>query len=626
MNLLSINKLTKTIGDVELFRDISFGLNEGEKIAIIGINGTGKTTLLRLILGLEESDSGEIAKNRILIPVYLSQNPKFNEDDTILEHIFKSNSPVIQLIKRYESICQVLNEQSNEDVQKEYDFIYKEMDRVNAWEYESQVSSILSELKINNLDTKMGELSGGMYKKVELVSCLINESNLLVLDEPTNHLDIDTIVWLESYLLETKKSIILITHDRYFLETIVNKIYEIADSRLYQYDGSYSYYLDKKSEIESSQKLQEEKIRSFLRTELEWLRRQPKARGTKQKARTERAETLIHRKVKIEEKDIELSVKGRRLGKKILELKNIFLSFNGITYINNFSYVFKKNERLGIVGPNGSGKSSLLNLITSRISVDSGHVQVGMNTAFGYFDQITSQLDEKLRVIEYIHKNSGEYIEIADGEKISAARVLERFLFTGSKQYSTISKLSGGERRRLYLVSILMQNPNFLILDEPTNDLDVKTLSILEDFLEDFNGTVLVVSHDRYFMDRVTDSLIIFDGDGNLNGFPGSYTEYLEFKQKNTKSEVQNKKSITVQTTLELPKEKTKLSYKEKKELESLETQIDQLEKEKKEIEINLTDNSMDYKRIQELLDRLEKIEILLFKKMKKWEELSNWT
>ncbi|HNN80442.1 MAG TPA: ABC-F family ATP-binding cassette domain-containing protein [Leptospiraceae bacterium] len=624
MNLLSIDKISKSAGEKELFRDLTFGLNEGEKVAIIGVNGSGKSTFLKIIKGLEEVDGGAVYKNRNLKISSLEQNPSFNPEDTILEHIFKGKSKALSLIQKYEEISERITLESTKELESELHSIMNEIEKANAWEYENQIKSILNELGIKGLNRKMSELSGGMLKKVELVQTLIDESNLLILDEPTNHLDIDTILWLEEYLIKMNKSLFLVTHDRYFLDLVVDKILEISLPQSTLFEGNYNYYLEKKVEMDEANARKEAKAEGFLRVELEWLKRQPKARGTKQKARTDKIISVINREKFEEQEKFTFKVDPKKVGKKILEIENISKSFGPRNLIQKFSYTFKHYERLGIVGPNGSGKSTLLNILTGKLNPDSGFVNPGMNTRFGYFDQNSIELKQSMRVLEYIQKTAGEYIPMENGERISAGLLLERFQFPSKMQSSPVEKLSGGEKRRLYLVQILMHNPNFLILDEPTNDFDIKTLSILEEFLLEFPGCILTVSHDRYFMDRVANHLLVFDGMGNISGFAGTYSEYLSKPKKDLKEKsepIQEKKQVEDNTN---KPQKKKLSYKEEKELKTIESDIDSLEKEKTQIQSDLTTFHSDFVKVKSLSDRLAEIESLLESKLLRWEELSS--
>ncbi|WP_001049206.1 ABC-F family ATP-binding cassette domain-containing protein [Leptospira interrogans] len=621
MNLISVDKISKEIGSKVLLNQISFGINEGEKIGILGINGSGKTTLLKMLAGIEVPDNGQILRNKILKIAVLSQSPSFDSNHTILEHIFSGQSPILKTIRSYESICERLGSGDSE-VEKEYNRLMQEMDRLGAWELESWFRSILKELEILDLNVKMGSLSGGMLKKVVLVQTLIEESNLLVLDEPTNHLDVETILWLQDYLVETKKAILLVTHDRYFLEEVTDRILELESGNLNSFPGNFGFYLEKKAEAEVIREKTEQKEKQFLKKELEWLRRQPKARGTKQKGRTDRALEVLNRKKSGKEIVLDFSVSGKRLGKKILELKNVRKSYHK-PIIYGFSYTFKNGGRIGIVGPNGAGKSTLLDMIVGREKPDSGDVSVGMNTNFGYFDQVSKELSGDMRVIEYIKKECGMSIKMNDDRVLSAADMLELFLFDTRLQGGYIKNLSGGEKRRLYLVSILMTNPNFLILDEPTNDLDIRTLSVLEEFLAEFDGCVLVVSHDRYFMDRTVDYLFTFQGEGIVEKFPGNYSEYLEYtnylnKQKEKKeSEIKPKEADS-------SKNKKGMSFQQKKELEVLESEISLLEKEERSLTDILQSGATKPEELANVGNRLTEIHSALSLKLDRWEELQN--
>ncbi|MBE8399123.1 ABC-F family ATP-binding cassette domain-containing protein [Leptospira borgpetersenii] len=620
MNLISVDKISKEIGSKVLFNQISFGINEGEKIGILGINGSGKTTLLKILAGLDIPDSGQVMKNKILRIAVLSQSPSFDPNHTVLEHIFSGSSSILETIRSYEAVCERLD--SGGGAEEEYNRLMLEMDRLGAWELESWYRSLLKELNIRDLSVRMGSLSGGMLKKVALVQILIEESNLLVLDEPTNHLDVDTILWLQDYLIETKKAVLLVTHDRYFLEEVTERILELENGSLFSFPGNFGFYLEKKNEAEVIREKAEQKEKQFLKKELEWLRRQPKARGTKQKGRTDRALEVLNRKKAGKEIVLDFSVSGKRLGKKILELKNLHKSYHK-SIISNFSYTFKNGERIGIVGPNGSGKSTLLDIIVGRTKPDSGDVSVGMNTSFGYFDQVSKELSGDMRVIEYIKKECGVSIKMSDDRVLSAADMLELFLFDTRLQAGYIKNLSGGEKRRLYLVSILMTDPNFLILDEPTNDLDIRTLSVLEEFLTEFGGCVLVVSHDRYFMDRTVDYLFIFQGEGIVEKFPGNYSEYLEYK--NYLNKQKEKKEIEIKPK-EIDSSKTKkgLSFNQKKELDVLETEIFSLEEEERKLTEVLQSGIGKPNELATVGNRLMEIHAVLPSKLERWEELQN--
>ncbi|PJE02785.1 MAG: ABC transporter ATP-binding protein [Leptospira sp.] len=647
MILISAQGITKSIGPKTLFQDVNLGIQEGEKLAIIGSNGSGKSTLLRILLGQEEIDSGQIVNNRNLKISALLQDPAFDPEQQIIDHIVSTKNRLFEVIRRYEEACEKIELDQSSEVEEEFNQAISEMDRLQAWDTESNFKSMLTELGITNLHLKMGELSGGMRKKVELVKVILEESNLLILDEPTNHLDVETIMWLEDYLVDMKKALLLITHDRYFLDRIMDKIIEIDRKKVRVFDGKYSDYLEKKNEIREMEERLEEKAKSFLRTEIEWLRRQPKARGTKQKARIQRYEEVEGREKVTVDKKLELISLETKQGKTILEVKNLKKSFQGKPIINGLNYHFRRKERLGIVGPNGSGKSTLLNLLAGTLEPDSGIVKPGINTVFGYFDQISRELDPSLKVIDYIKKKSGDSITLEDGTKISASKILERFLFPGEMQYSLIEKLSGGEKRRLYLVEILLKNPNFLLLDEPTNDLDIQTLTILEEYLMDFPGCVVLVSHDRYFMDRITHSLLAFRENGEILQSHLSYSEFLDQDDKDkvrtgskltytgeeeisdskndlnpasskldklTKGSVSSNKSLQAnsinssqsKSESNLPK---KLSFKQIRRKEEIEAKMAQLESEQKELEEKIPSLSSDYEALTDATTKLGTIE-----------------
>ncbi|MGE8721566.1 ABC-F family ATP-binding cassette domain-containing protein [Leptospira terpstrae] len=618
--LVSVSKLSKTIGEKKLFQNLDFSISEGEKLAIVGINGSGKSTLLRAILGKEETDSGQIIKNNNLKISILDQNPVFEQKGTILDHIYKGDNKLVKTIRQYEDICERMSE-GVEGLDDEFTEISGEMDRLSAWDYEQQVKSILRELGVEKLERKMSELSGGMLKKVELAKSLIDESNLLILDEPTNHLDVKSILWLEDYLAGLDKAILLITHDRYFLDRIVNKILELDRGSHFLYDGNYSIYLERKVEREETLQKQEDKIKQFLKQEVKWLKRQPKARSTKQKARIERANDLQNRERREEQKDLELSVAAKRQGKTILEIHNLKKAIADKLLINDFTYTFKAKERLGVIGPNGIGKSTLLNLMAGRITPDSGYIKPGMNTKVGYFDQTSSELPLDRNVLDYIKDVAGEMIETESGEKISAAKMLERFLFDGKLQYTPIAKLSGGERRRLFLVQILMTGPNFLILDEPTNDLDIQTLSVLESFLDEFPGTVVIVSHDRYFLDRTAESLLIFRKEGKLDHYIGTFSSFLETDSLELESEPSSSKQ-TVAPQVTVTAGKPQKSKQDLKKLSKLESEIAKLETTKVELEKKLSTFANDHTELSKITEEIQKIESEILYKMEEWEML----
>lgn len=629
MNLLSANGLKKRYAAHTIFEDISIALNKGEKAALIGINGCGKTTLLKILAGIESPDEGDTAIEGSSSVSYLPQLPNYNENDSVLEFIFNSGAAETKLISEYEdAVRKVADNPENMNAVEKMAELSDKIDALDAWEYEREVTAVLDSLDIKDLDKKMSELSGGMVKKTALAKTLIDKSEIIFLDEPTNHLDIQTIVWLEDRLQKMNKTLLMVTHDRYFLDSVCNVILEIEDGKLYRYNGNYAYYLEKYAERKNAAMKEEERVNSILRRELQWLQRGPKARSLKQKARKERAYELMDREGLKEEKNIELHAVGHRLGKKILNLKNVSKSFGDNLVIKSFTHAFNKNEKTGVIGPNGSGKTTLLNMINGSLESDSGSIEVGMNTKFGYFDQHSEKLDAKMRVLEYI-KEHGTYIESADGEKISASSLLERFLFPPHKHYTRISELSGGERRRLYLLSVLIKNPNFLILDEPTNDLDIKTLSILEDYLQSFQGCVITVSHDRYFMDRVCDYYIVFDKEKNLKTFIGSYSDYLELEKEQERKKFleekqqRKKENDSYNARKKDAAEKKKLSYNEKREFEMIEKEIEKLETKQESIKALFEDPNTSGTKIAELSDEYKALEDELEAKLRRWEELA---
>ena len=522
-----------------LFQEVTFGLNEGDKAAIVGRNGTGKSTLLNVIAGVLSADDGQITINKLSGVSYLSQNPDFDGENTIREHIFKSESPKLKIINEYEDLCEKMADGLTNGQQSRFDALTLEMDKGDLWNYESQIRSILGTLGINDLTRKMSTLSGGMVKKVALAQVLVEDTKLLLLDEPTNHLDIQTIYWLQNYLHDTKRTVLMVTHDRYFLDAVCNNIYELARYHLKLYEGNYSTYLEKK-EIEAEiEENTERRIESVLRFERDWLRRGPCARGTKAKARIQRDMQLINREKFAKDKGFQFEVAGRRLGGKILELhgisKNFLKTSDNATVIKDFSYTFSKGEKIGIFGGNGSGKSTLLNIITGNLPPDSGEVIKGENTFFGYYQQNPVFKDLSMTVLDYI-KEAADVVEMNDGRTLSASLFLKQFGFEGKIQHSMLSTLSGGERKRVFLVRLLISNPNFLILDEPTNDFDIFTMNILEEFLLGYKGCLLIVSHDRYFMDKIADTMFIMEDDGGISGFVGKCSEYLDYLEE-TESE-----------------------------------------------------------------------------------------
>ena len=636
MNILSINNLSKIGREKPLFTDVTFGLNEGEKAALIGKNGTGKSTLLNTIAGVLVPDEGTIVINKEAGVSFLSQNPIFNAEDTIRDHIFKSDSPKLKIIQEYLKTCEHLGQ--SESIQKRYDELNELMEKQDLWNYESQISSILSVLGIKDLERKMGTLSGGMLKKVALAQVLVEDTKLLLLDEPTNHLDISTISWLQEYLRTTKRTVLMVTHDRYFLDAVCTNIFEIARNKLKLYQGNYSTYLEKKAIEAEVEQNTDRRIESVLRFERDWLMRGPCARGTKAKARIQHDEELMNREKFQADKEFSFEVKTRRLGGKVLELHNISKNYiksskDNIPVIKDFSYIFTKGQKIGVFGDNGSGKTTFLNLITNNIQPDSGTIVVGENTAFGYYMQNPEFKDTSLTVLEYI-KEAAEYIVKNDGKNLSASAFLEEFGFEGKIQYSPVSTLSGGERKRLFLVRLLMSNPNFLILDEPTNDFDIFTMNILEQFLSSYKGCLLIVSHDRYFMDKVADTLFVLEEDGTISGYVGKCSEYIEYRNQKKQEELKTSKAekaaiykeeVNSAKTQNAEKKK-KRSFKEQKEFEELEMQILELEEQKSELEAKLGggDSGNDFSQIAEITKQYQDISDLLEQKYSRWEELAS--
>ncbi|HTO17137.1 MAG TPA: ABC-F family ATP-binding cassette domain-containing protein [Edaphocola sp.] len=628
MHYVSVENLSKTYVDKPLFDNISFNINEGDKIALVALNGTGKSTLLKILIGQESADEGKVWIHKDVNVVLLDQSPFLNEEQTILENIFSYDHPVVNVLKRYESL-------TDSDVvadPTELSEVIQEMDQLNAWHYDSTVKQILGKLNIYHLDQKVMTLSGGQKKRIALAKILIDmdfehRHTLLILDEPTNHLDVSMIEWLEHYLSQEKLTLLLVTHDRYFLDTVCTEIWELDQMNLYFTKGKYERYLEQKSIRQEQELASIDKAKNRYRKELEWMRKQPKARTTKSKAREDAFYDWEARaKTKLTEAQLELQVKMTRLGGKIAELKKLYKSFDDKVILNGFDYTFKKGERVGIVGENGAGKTTFTNILLGKDQPDSGKINIGETVIFGDFSQDGLVIKEDQRVIEYV-KDIAEFFPLADGTKVSAAQFLEKFLFTPQKQFTYISKLSGGEKKRLQLLSVLFKNPNFLILDEPTNDLDLPTLDILEDFLQDFPGCIIIISHDRYFMDKIVDHLFVFEGNGVIKDFPGNYSQYREIQKAEQKAK--SFKEVKMQDAV-IPIEKepiqtniAKLSYNEKRELKQLDKEIPALEDEKKSLEVEMSDGNTDFQKIQEMADRIAIILELLEEKEMRWLELS---
>lgn len=597
-----------------MFQDISFGINKDQKIAFVAKNGSGKTSILNIIAGFDTPDTGQIISRKGINIAYLAQNAKYNEELTIEETIFSTENKILTIIKNYEKALE------NPDDQEAYQEAFEQMDQYNAWDFETQYKQILSKLKLSNLQQKVGKLSGGQKKRLGLAIILINKPDLLILDEPTNHLDLEMIEWLEAFFAKEKITLFMVTHDRYFLERVCNEILELDNGRLYKYKGNYSYYLQNKEERLALEATNLSKAKSLFKKELDWMRRQPKARTTKSKSRIDdffQIKEKAHKRR--QEHEVQLEINMERLGSKIVELHKLKKSFDDKVILDGFEYVFKKGERIGIIGKNGTGKSSFLNILTEKISLDGGKVVVGETVKFGYYTQKGIHVKEGQKVIEVI-KEFGEYIPLTKGRKISASQLLERFLFDRKKQYDFVGKLSGGEQKRLYLCAVLIQNPNFLILDEPTNDLDVVTLNVLENFLLDYPGNLMVVSHDRYFMDKIVDSLFVFRGEGVVENFPGNYSDFRAYDSSKSNESKEEKKVVVKQ---EKSSQKGKLDYKENREYGLLEGDIEKLQKKKNSIEAQFANNEISADAINEKSLELQQIIESLEEKEERWFELS---
>ena len=624
MNYLSVENLTKSFGVRILFSDLTFGIDQGQKVAIVAKNGAGKTTLLRCLMEMEPYDSGRIVYRNDIRIAFMEQSELLNPEQTILEAVFDHDIPELQLIKTYNIAI------ANND-EKALEECYQQLTDLNAWDIEVKVQQILSVLKLTDTSQKIESLSGGQKKRVALAKVLLSEADFLFLDEPTNHLDLDMIEWLESYLSTSKSTILMVTHDRYFLEVVCDTIYELSNETLFRYKGNFSYYLEKKAEREEQLQSTVDKARNTFRKELDWIRRQPKARGTKQKARVDAFEGIKSTaQMRLEEDEMELPVKMERLGSKIVEFHKIGKAFGDKTILHDFSYHFQRKERLGIVGNNGTGKSTFLNLLIGQEQANKGKVVIGETIVFGYYSQDLIKVDDSKKVIDVV-KDVAEYIPLEKGKQLSASQLLERFLFTRDSHYNFVHKLSGGEKRRLKLLKVLMANPNFLILDEPTNDLDIFAMAVLEEYLRNFQGCLVVVSHDRYFMDKMVDHLFVFEGEGKILDIVGNYTDYRK---------VQNGKSKEVKKNLEVPlskeeekflkptilsNEKRKLNFKEKEELKTLEKKLAELEGIKLELTDKLSDTSKSNSELYEAGIILGKVISELDELSNRWLELSEF-
>ena len=615
MNYLSVENISKAFGELELFSNISFGINQYQKIAFIAKNGTGKTSMLNIIAGLDSSDTGQIVSRKGINIEYLSQEDNLNNDLTIEQTIFDSDNETLKVIEEYEHAL------NNPDDEKAYQHAFEKMERLNAWDFETQYKQILFKLKLDDLSRNVGALSGGQRKRLSLALVLIHKPDLLILDEPTNHLDLEMIEWLESYFEKEKITLFMVTHDRFFLERVCNEIVELDNGGFYSYKGNYSNYLQKKEERIEMEQATVDKAKNLYKKELEWMRRQPKARTTKSKSRQDDFYVIKEAASKRRNNHkVQLEIDMHRMGSKILELHHISKSFGDLKILDRFEYNFLRGERIGIIGKNGTGKSSFLKVITQQMPIDGGKVVVGDTIKFGYYSQDGIKIKPGQKVIEVI-KEFGEFIPLTKGRKISAAQLLERFLFSRKRQYDFVEKLSGGERKRLYLCTVLIQNPNFLILDEPTNDLDIITLNVLENFLLDFPGCLLVVSHDRYFMDKIVDHLFVFRGDGVVEDFPGNYSDYRAYEDSKPKEEASTLKKIEAKPVA--APTKAKLSYKEKREFDGIEGEITKLNTQKSEIEAKFLDGSISGDEINELSIKLQEISNLIDTKEERWFELS---
>ena len=599
ISYLQIENLTKSFGDLVLLENVALGVAEGQRIGLIAKNGSGKTTLLNIIAGKEGYDSGNISFRRDLRVGYLEQDPQYPENLTVLEACFHHGNSTVELIKEYERCMETEGHPG-------LDEILIRMDHEKAWDYEQKAKQILSQLKIRNFDQQVKHLSGGQLKRVALANTLITEPDFLILDEPTNHLDLDMTEWLEDYLRRTNLSLLMVTHDRYFLDRVCTEIIEIDNRQIYQYKGNYSYYLEKRQERIDATNVEITRANNLYRTELEWMRRMPQARGHKA--------------------NVKLDVKASYIGSKIFEADHVYKSFGDLKILEDFSYIFARYEKMGIVGNNGTGKSTFIKILMGEVKADSGTIDIGETVRFGYYSQDGLQFDEQMKVIDVV-QDIAEVIELGNGKKLTASQFLQHFLFTPETQHSYVYKLSGGERRRLYLCTVLMRNPNFLVLDEPTNDLDIITLNVLEEYLQNFRGCVIVVSHDRYFMDKVVDHLLVFNGQADIRDFPGNYTQYRDWKEEKARQEKEKEKEAAKpqedKTSKVRLNEKRRMSFKEKREFEQLEQEIAALEEEKASIETALCSGTLSVDELTEKSKRLPEVTDLIDEKTMRWLELS---
>ncbi len=618
MNYLSAESVAKTFNDRWLFKDISLGISQGEKFALVGNNGVGKSTLLRILTGEIQPDNGKVSVRQGIRIGYLTQQPSVADNVSVNDVLFSESNEIARVVKEYEH-CLHHPDTSGDRMQA----VLERMEELNAWDYDAKVQEVTTKLGVPDTDKKFGELSGGQKKRIFLAQLLLQEPDLIIMDEPTNHLDLSAIEWLENYLSGQNVTVIMVTHDRYFLDNVANEIIELDRGQLFRYKGKYAYFLEKKSEREEMLKTEVTKAKNLLRKELEWMRKQPKARGTKAKYRIEAFYDLQEKASQDLKRDkLELDIKEARQGGKILEVEKISKSYGDQKIVDSFSYVFKKNDRIGIVGQNGVGKSTFLDMLTGKLNPDKGEVIRGVTTKFGYFTQESVSLNPNNRLIEEV-KSIAEFITLSDGSTVSASKFLDNFLFPPEKQYNYVSKLSGGEKKRLQLLKLLVTNPNFLILDEPTNDFDIDTLNVLEDFLEKFSGCLLLVSHDRYFMDHLVDQLFIFEGNGAIRQFNGNYTDYRDWKDEQDEMQKLPKLSAAKELPQPASTEKRKLSFKEKQEFENLQGDIAALESKKQEISDKLNSGVTDHVQLQEWSAEIQTLNQAIEDKTLRWMELS---
>jgi ATP-binding cassette subfamily F protein uup len=626
MNYLSVENLSKSFGDRVLFQNISFGIDQGQKIALVGVNGAGKSTLMKIIMGIEVPDTGEVGINQQVKVSYVHQNPVFAGALNIYQTIFEgSQNETLMVIDDYHKV--LLEAESGKDTGDRLQDLMEKMDALQAWDYEYQVKEVLGRLGLHDMELPVGNLSGGQRKRVALAKAILEKPDLLLLDEPTNHLDLETIEWLEDYLSKANLSLFMVTHDRYFLEKVTNEILELDNAKIFRYQGNYGYFLEKKAERREVEQTEQEKAKSLYKKELDWIRRQPKARGTKAKYRVDAFEQTKEKAFqKREEREIELSVTSQRLGNKIIEIEKLNKSFDERSLVKDFSYTFKKGDKIGIVGPNGAGKTTFLNMITGMLAPDSGTVNRGQTTAIGYYRQEEDSFDEEKRLIDIV-KEVAEVVNIAGGSTITISQFLNKFGFPPKQQHTPIAKLSGGERRRLQLLMVLIKSPNFLILDEPTNDLDIMTLNTLEEFLDSFPGCLIIVSHDRYFMDRLVEHLFVFEGEGRIKDFPGNYTDFREWEKEQRSMEKESKQDDLAKmekpTNTKQGPSKEKASFKEKKEFEELTLQIEKLNNEKADLVEKISAGTEDHETLMEWSQSIQKLEGKLEELEMRWLELS---